>query len=93
MMDAFPYLMLGCGSKILDVTKTGKDIKKVFDQFDSFVDASVSANQINQNFVENTAIDLLLDHKNEFNDDEVKDELILMLLGVCGCLETIKSCQ
>ena len=32
--------------------------------------------------VENTAIDILLDPSNGFTEEEVRDELIMMMLGV-----------
>jgi hypothetical protein len=77
MVDALPYLILGISRNMM-----GRGIKKVFEKFDNFVDATVNANQRNNNFVENTAIDLLLDPKNGFDNNEIKEEIILMLLGV-----------
>lgn len=83
MVDALPYLMLGLNSKILGGTKMGREISKVFETFDKFINDLVKRNhQFNNNNLENTAIDILLDPKNDFDDTDVKEELILMLLGV-----------
>jgi cytochrome oxidase Cu insertion factor (SCO1/SenC/PrrC family) len=69
---------------VLSPTKLGKRIKDVFQKFSNYFDDVVKVNRINENnnMVDNTAIDILLDPSNGFTEEEIKDELIMMLLGV-----------
>ncbi|XP_070496468.1 probable cytochrome P450 313a4 [Chironomus tepperi] len=81
--DYLPYSMFGLAKNILSPTPLGKRIKDVFNKFNIYFDDVVKVNKENENnnFIENTAIDILLDPVNGFTDEEVKDELIMMLLG------------
>jgi len=69
---------------MLLTTKLGQRIKDVFDKFYIYFDDVVKVNieNENSNMVDNTAIDILLDPKNGFTEEEVRDELIMMMLGV-----------
>ena len=76
--------MMSISRNLIATTKLGQRIKDVFQKFDNYFDNVIKSNiqNNNNNMLENTAIDILLDPKNEFTEEEIKDELIMMLLGV-----------
>ncbi|CAG9811946.1 unnamed protein product [Chironomus riparius] len=82
-VDFLPYSIIGLSKNILSPTKLGRRIKEVFQKFHIYFDDVVKINKENENnnMVENTAIDILLDPNNEFTEEEVRDELIMMMLG------------
>ncbi|KAL7015155.1 hypothetical protein ACKWTF_016306 [Chironomus riparius] len=81
--DFLPYSIIGLSKNILSPTKLGRRIKEVFQKFHIYFDDVVKINKENENnnMVENTAIDILLDANNGFTEEEVRDELIMMMLG------------
>ncbi|CAG9811948.1 unnamed protein product [Chironomus riparius] len=81
--DFLPYSIIGLSKNILSPTKLGRRIKEVFQKFHIYFDDVVKINKENENnnMVENTAIDILLDPNNGFTEEEVRDELIMMMLG------------
>jgi hypothetical protein len=82
----FPYLIFGISRKLISYTKIGKEIEKCFKIMENFKNSVVIKNTPNSD--DNSVISLLLNHKNEFSDTEIFDEMFLIALAVS--LLTIK---
>ncbi|XP_070496456.1 probable cytochrome P450 313a4 [Chironomus tepperi] len=84
-VDYLAYSMMGVSQSLISFTKLGQRIKDTFQKFDAYFDNVIKVNSQNNNNnnigTDPTAIDILLDPNNGFTEEEIKDELIMMLLG------------
>ena len=62
--------------------KLGKSLTEVEKKFEKFFNDVRKTNSKVSNNTENTVVDLLLDPNNKFDEQEIKEELIMTLLGV-----------
>ncbi|KAL7015152.1 hypothetical protein ACKWTF_016304 [Chironomus riparius] len=81
MIDTLPFLLVGFPRKFLNLMKLGKNLIKVEKKFDRFFDEVCKTNDKALNRVVKTVVDLLLDPSNKFDEQEIKEELIMTLLG------------
>ena len=82
MADLIPYMVFGLTRKTLKYFNIGKRIEEVFKVLEKYQNDVVENNRKSPCKNENAFINSLLDPKNGFDEDDVRDEFITMLLGV-----------
>jgi len=86
MVDVLPYIVLGFTRKKLKIFNIGKRIEEIFGVFEKYLSEVMDKNHKSPCSDENEIIHALLDPKNGFDEDDVRDEFITILLGVSSYL-------
>ena len=82
MVDILPYIVVGFTRKNLRFINIGKRIDEIFSVFENYLNEVIDKNRRSPCTDENKLIYSLLDPKNGFDDEDVRDEFITMILGV-----------
>ncbi|XP_070508369.1 probable cytochrome P450 313a4 [Chironomus tepperi] len=81
MVDILPYLVLGFTRKQLRYFPIGKRIDEIFNVFDKYMYDIIDNNHKHPCQDEHKLINVLMDPKNKFDDDDIRDEFITMMIG------------
>ncbi|CAG9812345.1 unnamed protein product [Chironomus riparius] len=81
MVDILPYIVVGFTRKNLRYINIGKRIEEIFKVFDNYLNEVINNNRKSPCKDENKLIFSLLDPKNGFDEEDIRDEFITMILG------------